>query len=270
MLSEKPKVGTVLAGKYQVKRVLGEGGVGVVVAAKHLELRRPVALKLLHHNGREHVVRLEREARAAARLQSDHVAKVLDVGRLPSGAPFIVMELLEGEDLGETVKRGQLPIATAVDYVLQACEAIAEGHAHGIVHRDLKPRNLFLTRRINGQPLVKVLDFGLAKQTLSNDRRLTQPATIMGSPHYMSPEQLRAASDVDARTDIWSLGVCLYELLTGAMPFDAPAVNELFAHILTSPPVPLRRYRSEVPKELARVVERCLEKDPAARHGSVA
>jgi serine/threonine-protein kinase len=262
----------VLAGKYRVKGVLGEGGVGIVVAATHLKLGRPVAIKLLFSNDREQVERLHREARAAARLRSEHAAKVLDVGRLENGAPFIVMELLEGEDLGEVVNRGPLPVEDAVEYLLQACEAIAEAHARGIVHRDLKPRNLFLTRRINGQPLVKVLDFGLAKaeRGLANDLRLTQTATMMGSPHYMSPEQVRAARDVDARSDVWSLGVCLYELLTGGVPFDGPTLATVCASVLTDPPAPCRRFHPGIPEELAYVVERCLEKDPRMRYQNVA
>jgi eukaryotic-like serine/threonine-protein kinase len=271
-MTNRPLIGSVLGGKYRVRRILGEGGVGVVVEARHIELRRPVALKLLSANDPEQIARLQREARAAARLESVHATKVIDVGRLADGAPFIVMELLHGEDLGEVIARGPLPVEVAIDYILQACEAVAEGHACGIVHRDLKPRNLFLTRSADGNALVKVLDFGLAKTTEHDPihKPLTRPAVIMGSPQYMSPEQMRASRDVDARTDIWALGVCLYELLTGAFPFVGPTFADLYAAILGAPPVPIERYRPDLPRPLVDAIRRCMEKDPAWRFAAIA
>ena len=205
--------GDVLAGKYRVERVLGVGGMGVVVAARHLQLDERVALKFLREkviDEPEIVVRFLREARAVAKLRSDHVVRVRDVGNLENGAPYIVMELLEGETLKERVKRdGALPREQAVDYLLQACSAIAEAHSHGIVHRDIKPTNLFLTFRPDGRALVKVFDFGISKQLPTHadpDAELGMTATtsMLGSPLYMSPEQMVSARNVDARTDIWS------------------------------------------------------------------
>jgi len=222
------EIGQVLAEKYRVERVLGAGGMGVVVAAHHLQLELEVAIKFLRGEALmdgEAVARFQREARAAVKLKSEHVARVLDVGTLASGSPFLVMELLDGLDLGTLIESGE-KIATgdAVDYVLQASEAVAEAHSLGIVHRDLKPRNLFLTTRVDGRPLVKVLDFGISKllegAAEGANFTLTSTTDIVGSPSYMSPEQLRSARTVDERTDIWSLGVVLFELLTAKLPFD--------------------------------------------------
>src|SRR5262245_18034417 len=213
--------GDMLAGKYRVERVLGAGGMGVVVSAMHIDLEERRAIKLMHSAdlaNAQTVERFLREARAAARLRSDHVAKVHDVGRLETGAPYIVMELLVGEDLSHLLKaRGPLPIEEAVLYILQACDAIGEAHAAGIVHRDLKPANLVLSRRPNGAPCVKVLDFGISKRTAPAgsamlQSEITGTAEVIGSPHYMSPEQMRSTRNVDNRTDIWSLGVILYKL----------------------------------------------------------
>jgi eukaryotic-like serine/threonine-protein kinase len=264
-------VGEILAGKYRVERVLGEGGVGVVVLAQHVELGQRVALKFLHDDADpEQDERFLREARAAVRLRSEHSVRVTDVGRLKGNTPYMVMEHLEGEDLSCVVARGPLSIVDAVDYVLQACEAVAEAHALGIVHRDLKPANLFLTSRVHGVPLVKVLDFGMAKTFKGpGDRSLTDTTSVMGTPAYMSPEQLRASRDVDARTDIWALGVCLFELLTGADPFGGVTVPELIANVFSKPPTPIRQYRREVPEALWRIIARCLEKDPKDRYSTV-
>jgi serine/threonine-protein kinase len=180
------------------------------------------------------------------------------------------MELLQGEDLGDVVERGPLPIPLAIDYLLQACEAIAEAHALGIVHRDLKPRNLFVAQRIGGRAVVKVLDFGIAKRIDMQDRALTATTAVMGSPQYMSPEQMKASRNVDFRTDIWSLGVCLYELIAGRVPWDSEAVPLLCAMVLKDPPPPLREHRPDVPDELWRVIERCLAKEPIERISNVA
>jgi eukaryotic-like serine/threonine-protein kinase len=202
--------GDVLAGKYRVDRVLGAGGMGAVVAAYHMQLETKVALKFLLPAmlaNEDAVTRFAREARAAVKITNEHVARVLDVGTLESGAPYIVMEYLDGTDLaGWLRQRGPLPIEEAIDFVLQAGEALAEAHALGIVHRDLKPANLFYIRSADGRPTIKVLDFGISKVTnlsasASNLVR-TQTATLMGSPFYMSPEQMEATHAVDARTDI--------------------------------------------------------------------
>src|SRR5580704_14011169 len=206
--------GDVLAGKYKVERLLGAGGMGVVVAARHLQLDQLVALKFVLPKALEDksmTERFLREAKAAVRLKSEHVAKVLDVGTLDSGAPYIVMEYLEGTNLAEVIAI-QAPLAAdvACDYLIQACEALSEAHTLGIVHRDLKPQNLFLTKGVGGAPLVKVLDFGISKiKQPEGAHNLTQTATVIGSPLYMAPEQMRSARNADQRSDIWALGVVL-------------------------------------------------------------
>ena len=270
------KSGEILAGKYRVDQVLGVGGMGVVVAATHMQIGKRVALKFLLPTALTLPVALERflrEARAAALLRGEHVAQVLDVGNLENGAPYMVMEYLEGGDLGAVVQgSGSLPIGDAVDYVLQACEAVAEAHAAGIIHRDLKPRNLFLTRRVDRSPLVKVLDLGISKIVSPGDKEdasLTRTSDVMGSPNYMSPEQIKRTRDVDARTDIWSLGVVLYELLAGQVPFLADTMPQLCGLVLQDPPTPLLEVRPDVPPGLWAVILRCLEKDPEARYQSV-
>jgi eukaryotic-like serine/threonine-protein kinase len=267
--------GDVLAGKYRIERVLGQGGMGVVVAAQHVQLAQRVALKFLLPEACSHgeaVARFLREARAAVQIQSEHVARVSDVGQLDNGAPYMVMEFLHGSDLGATLAaRGPLPVLEAVDYVLQAMEAVAEAHSIGIVHRDLKPANLFLTRRRDGSALVKVLDFGISKATQGEaGLSLTSTSAVMGSPFYMSPEQVRSAKDVDARADIWALGVILHELLAGAPPFSADTASALFAAIIADPPAPVRERRPDVPAALEAVLARCFEKDRNRRYANVA
>jgi serine/threonine protein kinase len=270
------KKGDVLAGKYRVEKVLGAGGMGIVVAARHIELNTLVALKFLLPEmltDGEAVERFSREARAAVRLKSEHAVRVLDVGKLKSGAPFMVMELLAGQDLGQRLEGGgQLPIAEAVDHILQATQAIAEAHGLGIIHRDLKPRNIFLTRHADGRMLAKVLDFGLAKSVNAmsgGEKALTRTSAIMGSPQYMSPEQMRAARHIDMRTDIWSLGICLYELLTNTLPFDAPTLPEVCALVLTATPQPPEERRRDIPPALSQIILRCIEKDIERRFADV-
>lgn len=269
-------VGEVLAGKYQVERVLGAGGMGVVVAARHLQLDERVALKFLLPDALKEpgvVARFEREGRAAAKIKSEHVARVRDVGTLETGAPFLVMEYLDGSDLSAVVKaHGPLPVATAVEYVLQACEAIAEAHAAGIVHRDLKPANLFVTARADGSPVVKVLDFGISKVTVGIDAGMdiTKTAEMRGSILFMPPEQMARPREADPRCDIWALGVSLYNLLTGAYPFRAGTVPELCAKVFNNEPDSPRAYRAEVPTGLEGAILRCLRKEPSQRFASVA
>src|SRR5689334_13093473 len=237
-VSAPVKEGDLLAGKYRVERVLGAGGMGVVVAAHHIALDEKVAIKLLLPealSNPEAVSRFAREARAAVKIKNEHVARVIDVGSLDTGAPYMVMEYLEGSDLGDWVKQhGNLPVEQAVEFLLQACEAIAEAHGAGIVHRDIKPANLFVIMRADGLQSVKVLDFGISKVTPKgsvSDMGYTKTSTVMGSPLYMSPEQMESTKDVDTRTDIWALGVVLYELLTGNLPFLAESMPELIARI---------------------------------------
>ncbi len=268
-------IGDVLAGKYKVESLLGVGGMGVVVAARHIQLEQRVALKFLlpqAMQSAEAVERFQREARSAVRLRSEHVAKVTDVGVLESGAPYMVMEFLDGADLSRVVQAtGAISIEESVHFVLQACEAIAEAHSLGIIHRDLKPQNLFVTRRVDGKPLIKVLDFGISK-TLDTQSGLvlTRTASIMGSPLYMSPEQMRSSKNVDQRSDIWALGVILYELLTGRVPFEAEAIPELCLKVVQDAVVPPRTLRPEVPETLSAIVCKCMEKDPAMRFPNVA
>jgi serine/threonine-protein kinase len=261
------EAGTIISGKYRIDRVIGRGGMGIVAIATHLQLDQQFAIKVLHeqYNDDTSRERLIREARTPMRLKSDNVCRVHDVGTLDNGAPYIVMELLAGNDLASLVAQHPLPIHVAVDYVLQAMIAIAEAHALGIVHRDLKPANLFVTRRIDGTPLVKVLDFGIAKAPAASDNKLTHTTAVMGSPGYMSPEQLRSARDVDARTDIWALGVILYELVSGRVPFPATSVTELAMKVAVDPPAPL-----DIAPAYRAVVWRCLEKDLARRYQDVA
>jgi serine/threonine-protein kinase len=268
------RLGETVAEKYRVERVLGVGGMGMVLAVTHVDLEEIRAIKVMLGGRDSHAVaRFLREARAAVRLKSEHVARIHDVGRLENGAPYIVMEHLEGCDLRELVKqRGPLPIETAVLFVLQACDAIAEAHAAGIVHRDLKPANLFLTARQNGAPHVKVLDFGISKLPPSSPgaAELTGTADIMGSPIYMSPEQMRSLRDVDARADIWALGVILYELLTGRRPFEGETIPEVFAMVLERSPTPPSAWRPDLPPELEAIILRCLAKDRDRRTPTVA
>jgi serine/threonine protein kinase len=266
--------GELLAEKYRVDRVLGEGGMGVVLAATNEALRQKVAIKLLRPGALENAEalgRFKREAQAAASLKSQHVARVIDVMTLADGRPMMVMEMLEGQDLGDLIEHGgPQPVSVAIDYVLQACEAIAEAHSAGIVHRDLKPKNLFLTRTVDGRPLVKVLDFGISKiveQAATNfsGMELTKTTEVIGSPSYMSPEQLRSARYVDARTDIWALGVILYELLTGRLPFYAQTVTELVLVVSMEQERPVSALRGDVPPALSHVITQCLAKDPNHR-----
>jgi serine/threonine-protein kinase len=267
--------GDVLAGRYRVERILGEGGMGVVLAAEHLVLGERVAIKMLLPAAAKMegaVARFQREARAAARIQSEHVARVMDVGVTDQGTPYLVMEYVEGRDLSDELEaRGPLPIEEAVNYVMQGAVGVAEAHANHIVHRDLKPSNLFLAKLPNGRSFVKVLDFGIAKEAgVLENKELTTTFSALGSPAYMSPEQLRAAKSVDERTDVWAFGVVLYELLSGRLPFDGDSLTAIAAAISVDPPAPLRTVRPEVPAELEAVILACLEKDREARVPSLA
>ena len=261
-------IGAVLAGRYRVERVLGQGGMGVVIKAMHLQLHQPVAMKFLLPEvlGNQQVVqRFLREAQAAVRLKSEHVARVIDVGSLETGAPYMVLEYLEGADLSN-FPRSQLSVGGVIDLMLQACEALAEAHSIGIVHRDIKPANFFLTRGSDGAPLLKVLDFGISK-TASTAGNLTATQSVMGTPAYMSPEQMRSSRDVDARADIWALGVVLYELLQGAPPFGGDTFSSMVIKVVNDP---LPQLTVPLPPGLDAIVYRCLEKDATRRFQNVA
>jgi hypothetical protein len=268
------QAGDILAGKYRVERVLGAGGMGVVVAAMHIQLDRRVALKFMLPDALGDgaaLERFQREARAAARLKSEHVARILDVGLLDTGSPYMVMEYLEGSDLAAILRgEGPLEVRLLADYVTQALDALAEAHAAGIVHRDLKPSNFFVTRRADGSALVKVLDFGISKASPAmGDISLTETRAIVGSPPYMAPEQLRSTKVVDVRTDIWSLGVTLYQLVSGRLPFTAETYSALVIQVVMDEPAPLVRPQP-IPPAFEAIVWRCLQKDPALRFQNVA
>ncbi len=278
---ELPSVvaGQVLAGKFRIERVIGEGGMGIVAEATHLGLDERVALKFLKREVMKMpdvVARFDREARAAVKLKSEHVARVSDVGKTEDGIPYMVMELLSGQDLAQMLaERGPLPISEAVEYIIQACEGVGEAHARGIVHRDIKPENLFVVQRNETWSLVKVLDFGISKAVLvgpsSVDLSSNATTSIMGSPYYMSPEQLRSTRTVDHRADVWSLGVVLFELLTGTTIFDETSqFTELVASILESPHRKLCVYRPDAPTALQGVIDQCLEKNRDKRFQNVA
>jgi serine/threonine-protein kinase len=267
-------VGDIIADRYRVDAILGKGGMGVVVAATQIDLLVPRAIKVMHPiyiKERKVVERFVWEARAAARLHNEHVVAVHDFGRLPSGVPFIVMDLLQGQDFSAICEsRGRLGVGEAVLYVLQAAEAIRQAHEAGIVHRDIKPANLFLTHRPDGSPCVKVLDFGISKHDDAEDLDLTRAGEMLGSPPYMSPEQIRSTSSVDSRTDVWALGAILYKLLTGRTPFHAVTIPRVILSILDEKPVkPPSVLRPSLPPALDAIIVRCLEKDPDRRMPSV-
>jgi serine/threonine protein kinase len=271
--------GEIISGKFRVESIIGEGGMGVVVSATHLQLRELVAMKFLHReamNNPQVVARFAHEARAAAKLKSEHIARVLDVGVREDGVPYMVMEHLEGKDLRNVIDtRGCLPVAVAVEYIVQACDGLAEAHARGIVHRDIKPENLFLVER-DGWHCVKVLDFGISKAALTGvstpeELALLETSTIMGSPCYMAPEQIHSTSRVDHRADLWSLGAVLFELLTGVTPFDSEqTLHELMRAILDQPPRGLLDLRPDAPASLDAVIQCCLHKDRDKRYQNAA
>jgi serine/threonine-protein kinase len=268
-------VGTVIGGKYRIERILGSGGMSVVALAKHLELEQEVAIKFLGPalDRAECAERFRREARAAARIRSPHVARVLDFGVLEDESPFMVMEYLEGNDLAEELdRRRTLPVPEIVGYVLQAVEALAEAHANGIVHRDIKPENLFLCHLPDRTRSIKVLDFGISRSFggPAPELALTKTATFIGSPLYMSPEQMRSPRHVDHRTDIWSLGAVLYEAVSGRPPYVADTIPELCTLVLQEKPPQLSALCRDLPAGFEEVVFRCLEKDREERFANLA
>ncbi len=266
--------GTVLAGKYRVLRTIGRGGMGVVVEALHMQLDERVALKFLLPEFAfrpDFAERFVREARAAVKIKGEHVTKVSDVGTLETGAPYMVMELLDGTDLSNLLQsHGPMALHDAVDFVIQGCEALAEAHQAGIVHRDIKPANLFLARRNDGSSLVKVLDFGISKIVGGTTDGLTKTTATMGSALYMAPEQMRQAKSVDHRADIYAMGITLYELLAGKQPYLADTLPELCALVLTGTPTPLREVRPDLPPVFATVLERSYEREREQRYQTIA
>jgi serine/threonine-protein kinase len=269
-------IGGIVDGKYRVERILGMGGMGCVVQATHVQLLAPVAIKFVLESdaGDPDVsARFLREARAASALSSEHVARVTDVGTLPSGTPFMVMDYLEGETLEDRLEKGTLSVDDIVQVLIQTCEALSEAHARGIVHRDIKPANLFLVARPTKSLFVKVLDFGISRVSdprLAVREGLTGTAAIMGTPHFMAPEQMTSSKAADARADIWALGVTMYRALSGRYPFDAATLMELGSLVLSTDAPPLERVVPGIAPPLAAIVRRCLEREPARRYASAA
>jgi serine/threonine-protein kinase len=272
--------GDVFAGKFRIERLLGAGGMGFVVAATRIEDGSPAALKILHPqgSGQEDFAelqahRLVREAHALDILHDEHIVRTFAASALEDGTWFLEMELLEGADLYRVVRkqRGPLPVAEAAGHLLEACQGVANAHARGIIHRDLKPQNLFLAQRQGQKPTVKVLDFGVSKLTgdASDGVALTATGTTLGSPEYMSIEQLMSARRVDHRTDIWALGMCLYFLLSGHTAFEAPSLATTILKVTTEDPTPLRKHRPDAPEAVEALITRCLEKDLPRRTPSV-
>jgi serine/threonine-protein kinase len=261
--------GTILLGKYQIEGLIGTGGMGHVVRASHLYLHQPVAIKLLLPEMAESastVQRFLREAQATVKLRNEHIARVMDVGTTESGIPFMVMEFLDGNDLNQILRHhGPQAPAIVVDLMLQACEGIAEAHALGITHRDIKPSNFFITRRPDGSMLLKILDFGISKTSIGYSE-LTGIETVLGTPAYMAPEQMKSGHDADARSDLWSIGVVMYQLVSGRPPFAGDSYAELVLKVGLEPPAPMP---VPLPAGLNDIITRCLEKDPAQRHQNV-
>jgi eukaryotic-like serine/threonine-protein kinase len=269
--------GVMIAERYRLEEQLGRGAMGIVVAAHDTSLNERVALKFLklEDRAREFRTRFAREARVCAKLRNEHVVRVIDFGTFREAAVYMAMECLDGEDLAAHLRRtGPLEPAVAVDYVVQACEGLAEVHANGVVHRDLKPSNLFLTTRRDGTPLIKILDFGISKWADPNgglEAELTETGAVLGTPRFMSPEQLFGSSEIDARADVWSLGAILYQLLTGKAPFDASSLPNLCARLATDEPAtPPSALRAELPPALDAAILRCLQRDLSRRTPNVA
>lgn len=269
-------VGQTIVGKYQIVRTLGAGGMALVYEAVHVGLDRRVAIKMLAGAmvGNEPMAhRFRREARAIAQIQSPYVARVLDIDAFANGHPFIVLELLTGNDLGDEIdRRSALSIDEATDFVRQAAMGMSAAHTAGVVHRDLKPANIFLCNPVesDGRRVAKILDFGISKIVHDDDdRRITRASEAFGTPHYMSPEQIRNARDVDARADVWALGVVLYECLTGRTPYEGEA-TEVIAAIVSEPVPSPRKHNGAIPPQLEAVVMRALERTPSARFQTAA
>ena len=269
-------IGTLIGDKYRVERVLGAGATGIVLAARHAKLDELVAVKCIRAAtpwSSDVLARFAREAKTCARLRSEHIAKVIDVGVSPAVGPFMVMEYLEGEDLATVLRRrGPLPVSRAVDYAMQVCEALSVAHVADVTHRDLKPANLFLTRQGDWE-IIKVLDFGISQahpRAFGGELWVEEPQSVMGAPLYLSPEQLRSPREADHRSDLWSLGVVLFELLTGHPAFTGDTMAQAGARVLSAAAPRLDDHCGAASPGLSEVIERCLAKEPAQRFQSAA
>jgi serine/threonine protein kinase len=268
-MAQDSKTARIVDDRYIVQGVLGRGAMGCVVQAFDQLLGRRVALKLMKSGPPEALARFSREARAVARLQSEHVARVLDARVSSSGQPYIAMEYLVGHTLATLIERqGAFSPVVAVEYIAQACDALREAHSLSIIHRDIKPSNLFLAERRNGARLIKVLDFGISKGLGAGETaaRLTMAATIVGTPKYISPERLQGMEPVDARSDVWSLGAVLYELVSGEPAFSGPTTAFVIANVVSGVVPDLRAKRPDVPRLLCAIVSKCLEPSPDRRY----
>jgi serine/threonine protein kinase len=272
-------IGSVIQDRYRVISRIGDGGMGVVYEVEHVLIRKRFALKLLHRTltqDPEVVERFHREARASATIGDEHIAEVSDMGYLTDGTPYIVLELLNGHDLAAELKRvGPLPVARAISIARQCCQALEAAHQKGIVHRDIKPDNIFLTTQHGESDFVKVVDFGISKFQeaaieLEEQRAITKTGIMLGTPYYMSPEQVSASKDVDARTDIYAMGVVLFQMLVGRVPFNDKSYPVLTFRIMSDPPPRVTTQRSDVPARLEAVILRTLAKDPDDRYDSMA
>lgn len=263
----------IIDDRYLIERQLGAGAMGSVLQVFDTQLKRRLALKLLHSQTEESLIRFRREARAAARLQSEHVVRIMDARVTAEGDAYIVMERLVGQDLHELLcQHGPLPPLLAAEYVAQACDALDEAHKQGIIHRDIKPSNLFLADRHDGTKILKVLDFGISKASVEDDVAGAQTAefAIIGTPRYIAPERLQLSKNVDGRSDIWALGAVLYELLTGEPAFPAESGASLIAQIVATDAPEVRCKRPEVPQALNDIIAQCLRRDPVRRYASAA
>jgi len=270
-----PFLGRALDGRYVLRARLGEGGMGTVYEAENLLIGRRVAIKVLSPDLARHpdaLVRFRREARAAARVQHPNIVEILDMCQTDAGLPYIVMELLDGEDLLAVLSREtRLPAPRAMRIAVQVLRAVRALHRAGVLHRDLKPENVFLTRRGGRSDVVKLLDFGVAHLAVGADAasvRLTRSGMCVGTPSYMSPELARGKRDVDVRTDVYSVGVVLYEMLSGRLPHPGDSYNEVLVAVASTAPPPLRKVAPWVAPEIAAVVDRAMARDPEARHAS--
>jgi len=271
-------IGTIIQDRYRVLSCIGEGGMGVVYEVEHVLIGRRFALKTLSPyfaEDSEMVMRFHREARAAAAIGDKHIVEVSDMGVLPNGSPYIVQELLRGNNLREELsKTGPLPISRTVRIATQCCHALDKVHKIGIVHRDIKPDNIFLIADRETKDFVKILDFGTAKAreasiSLTTGRMRTKTGIALGTPYYMPPEQISGDTNIDARADVYALGVVIFQMLIGRVPFEAPTYPLLSVKILEEPPPSLVKLRSDIPVDLEKAVHRTLAKEPEGRFASM-